>query len=371
MKKICTLFVAALCCATFTKAQEIANWSGWRTAAATFTFDDGAPSHITDVGPLFDEFGYKATFFLVTNWNPNWEGFQALVNNGHEVGSHSKSHGQNMQGQEKSSKDSINAHITGQDCNTVGYPNCNVPNDLTATKANYIAARTCGGNDDPIMGVNGPADWYKVNTIITGSADHDYYTTTADAFVTVLQQTVNKSGWVVFMTHGITGKNNNGEATYSLTPLDALRGALQWAQNHDNDMWVTTFRNAAMYCKERKAASFTLKSGDDSKKTYSLTHNIADDLCQYDYPLSLRVQLPNGWSTAYVSQVGHEIQPQIKDGYVYFDAIPNGGDIVLSETAETIDNITATTTATKRIENGQLLIERNGKTYTIQGQEVK
>ena len=97
MRKIFTLFITALCCASWMNAQEIANWSGWRTAAASFTFDDGAPSHITDVGPLFDEYGYKATFFLVTNWNPNWEGFQALVDNGHEVGSHSKSHGQNMQ----------------------------------------------------------------------------------------------------------------------------------------------------------------------------------------------------------------------------------------------------------------------------------
>ena len=369
MRKFFTLLCAAICCASWMNAQEIANWSGWRTAAASFTFDDGAPSHITDVGPLFDEYGYKATFFLVTNWNPNWEGFQALVDNGHEVGSHSKSHGQNMQGEEKSSKDSINAHITGQDCNTVGYPNCNAPSDFTAVRANYIAARTCNGNE-MIMDTNGPADWYKVGAIITGSNDVTYQTTTAEAFVAVLQQAVQKAGWVVFMTHGIVGKNN-GMASYSPTPIDALRGALQWAQNNDNDIWVTTFRNVVMYCKERQATSFTQVSGDNSRKTYSLTHNIADNLCQYDYPLSLRVPLPNGWNSAYVSQAGHEINLQMRDDYMYFDAIPNGGDIVLSETAEAIDNITTAITATKCIENGILLIKRNGKTYNAQGAEIK
>ena len=174
----------------------------------------------------------------------------------------------------------------------------------------------------------------------------------------------------MFMTHGIVG-NNNGMASYSPTPIDALRGALQWAQNNDNDIWVTTFRNVVMYCKERQATSFTQVSGDNSRKTYSLTHNIADNLCQYDYPLSLRVPLPNGWNSAYVSQAGHEINLQMRDDYVYFDAIPNGGDIVLSETAEAIENITTAITATKCIENGILLIERNGKTYNAQGAEIK
>ena len=61
----------------------------------------------------------------------------------------------------------------------------------------------------------------------------------------------------------------------------------------------------------------------------------------------------------------------MRDDYVYFDAIPNGGDIVLSETAEAIDNITTAITATKCIENGILLIKRNGKTYNAQGAEIK
>ena len=40
---------------------EIATWSGFRKGAASFTFDDGAPSHVNDVAPLFNKYGYKAT----------------------------------------------------------------------------------------------------------------------------------------------------------------------------------------------------------------------------------------------------------------------------------------------------------------------
>ncbi len=90
---------------------EIATQEGFRKGAASFTFDDGAPSHISDIGPIFRKYGYKATFYLVVNWNPDWSGFQGLADEGHEIGSHSNSHGQNMSGEEASSKKSIEGKI--------------------------------------------------------------------------------------------------------------------------------------------------------------------------------------------------------------------------------------------------------------------
>ena len=53
--------------AAFAQNAEIATWSGFRKGAASFTFDDGAPSHVTDAGPTFKKYGYKATFNLVVN----------------------------------------------------------------------------------------------------------------------------------------------------------------------------------------------------------------------------------------------------------------------------------------------------------------
>lgn len=61
--------------ATAAVSQEIATWAGFRQAAVSFTFDDGAPSQVTDAAPMFDKYGYKGTFNLVYNWNPNWSGF--------------------------------------------------------------------------------------------------------------------------------------------------------------------------------------------------------------------------------------------------------------------------------------------------------
>ena len=71
--------------ATFAQTAEIGTWAGFRKGAVSFTFDDGAPSHVSDAGPLFDKYGYKATFNLVVNWNPDWSGFGNMAKNGHEI----------------------------------------------------------------------------------------------------------------------------------------------------------------------------------------------------------------------------------------------------------------------------------------------
>ena len=193
---------------SFAQIAEIADWAGFRKAAVSFTFDDGAPSHISDGAPVFDKYGYKATFHLVTNWNPNWSGFQTLANNGHEIASHSSSHPTTMNGEEASSKQAIEKQITqNYGCLTVAYPNCNVPNESSVLQ-NYIAGRICNGSWQGIsdnMGKNGPSNWAKVPAIMTG--DQGSINST-NGFTGEMQKVIQSGGWVMFLTHGFSGKNN-------------------------------------------------------------------------------------------------------------------------------------------------------------------
>lgn len=311
-------------------AQEIATWAGFRQGAASFTFDDGAPSHVSDGAPVFDKYGYKGTFNLVYNWNPNWSGFQKMADNGHEIASHSNSHGNNMSGEEASSKTNIGGKINQKGgIQTVAYPNCNVPNQ-NAVSQNYIAGRICNGSWQgvpDIMGKDGPSDWTKVPALMTGSEGSIKST---NDFTGQMQKAIQQNGWVMFLTHGFSGKSN-GSATYSPTDLSAIDGALSWAKQHDSEIWVATFRDVTMYVKERKAAKIAAVSGGSATSmTFKLTHSIADDISKYDYPLSIRVKNSNGWTKVSGTQANKAIEASIKDGYIYFDAVPNGGDIVLS-----------------------------------------
>ena len=311
----------------YAQSAEIATWSGFRKGAASFTFDDGAPSHVNDAGPMFKKYGYKGTFNLVYNWNPNWSGFQGMADEGHEIASHSNSHGNNMSGEEASSKNNIKGKISQKyGIITVAYPNCNVPNE-SAVLQNYIVGRICNGSWQGMsdnMGKDGPSNWAKVPAIMTGSEGQLKRT---NDFTSQMQKVVQSNGWVAFLTHGFQGKSN-GSATYSPTDINAIDGALKWAQQNDKDIWVAPMGFVAMYIKERKASKIEAQDGGaEGSMTFELKHNIADNISKYDYPLSIRVK--SDWKKVEVTQDGAALESKIDGGYIYFDAVPNAGKIVV------------------------------------------
>ena len=313
--------------AAFAQNAEIATWSGFRKGAASFTFDDGAPSHVTDAGPTFKKYGYKATFNIVVNWNPNWSGFQGLADEGHEIASHSNSHGNNMSGEEASSKKAIEGKIKQKyGIITVAYPNCNVPNE-SAVKQNYIVGRICNGswkgmNDE--MGKDGPSNWAQVPATMTGAEGQLKST---NDFTGRMQKVIQSNGWAAFLTHGFQGKNN-GNATYSPTDINAIDGALKWAQQNDKDIWVAPMGHVAMYLKERKASKIEPQDGGAANTmAFELKHSIADNISKYDYPLSIRVK--SDWKKVEVTQDGAKLESKVDGGYIYFDAVPNAGKIVV------------------------------------------
>lgn len=319
------------------KKAEIATWEGWRTCAVTFTFNQGAPSHYSYVAPEFEKRGYRASFYLVSGWNPNWTEFQKLADKGHEIGTNGSRDyanvGNNMAGDEKYSKRAIEDKITSKyGCITVAYPNGNLPN-VDEVKANYIAGLgtmnfNLGVQEPSIISKDGTKiiNWTNVPTYFTGTESGIQ---SADDFKRIIGDTENKGGWVVFSTFGLSGKQN-GNATYSPINLKAITDTLDLIKNGDYNSWVAPTCNVAMYIKERNASTFTLKESSKHCDTYTLTHEIADKVCVYDYPLSVRVSAPELNCTIKVTQNGKEIESEIKDGMVYFSAVPNGGDIVVS-----------------------------------------
>lgn len=305
-------------------AQEIAIWDNWCRTAVTFTFDDGGQetnSH-TWAAERMDQYGFKGTFFLVTNWcdgNNSWNEYKSIAENGHEIGSHTVSHPSNCRDELDTSKEKIESKI-GQPCLTIAYSNCNHPGSEVLNY--YIGGRICSG------GVNSsdPANLSNIDAIICGtngvSSEAEFLSKCTGA----------NNGWVVFLIHGIQGHLSFG--SYSPTNETTFLSVLYWLQQNKSTFWVTTMRDAIMYIKERNSASFTKYSENASRVTYKLTlptSLTSNTLCNWDYPLSLRVPLPSGWSDVTVKQNSKTIESEIKDGKVYFKAVPNGGNIVLTK----------------------------------------
>ena len=68
-------------------------WPEGKSTAISLSFDDARPSQV-DIGTgLFDQYGVKATFFVLTSSvNKRLEAWKKAVANGHEIGNHTEKH---------------------------------------------------------------------------------------------------------------------------------------------------------------------------------------------------------------------------------------------------------------------------------------
>ncbi len=280
---------------------------------------------------MFNEFGYKLTMFTVTSptWYmpTHWDALQTAANQGHEIASHTVTHPhlpqltiENQTTELVSSQNTINSHITGDQCITIAYPYCE-PSNQTLTATYYIAGRTCSGQIVPST----PSNFYQISSIICGSSGS--VKTTAN-FIAKDNSAAASNGWCVFLIHGID--SDGGWSPLSSTILEE---SLEYLDANRDTFWVSTFSNVARYIKERNDVSITESSSSDTSITLQVTDTL--DNAIYNYPVTIRRPLPEDWLSAYVSQDGQPVDACIVEvdsiQYVMFDVVPDGGDVVLSK----------------------------------------
>jgi endo-1,4-beta-D-glucanase Y len=340
MKKSVSVFVALFCCAFFyavsSKAQipaayQVGTWKNFKPAAVTYTFDDNTSNQIPVAIPLLNTYGFKSTIFAVTqSMSPNWANMKTAANAGHEIGSHTVTHN-NLNGaaisaqdtELKNSQATINSNITTQKCYTVAYPNCNI-GDVSTIQKYYIAGRTCSGQIIP----SSPTDFYNLSSIICGNTGVN----TANDMNTRVNSAKTSGGWCVFLIHGI-----DGDGGYSPLASSVLSSHLSYVNTNTADYWVGTFGNVAKYIKERNAMSIAETTVTADSLRMTPTDNLDNTI--YDAAITIRRQLPSGWTAARVMQAGTIITSTIVTvntvKYVQFDVVPDKGVYTLANAAVT------------------------------------
>jgi hypothetical protein len=320
---------------TVMEPYEVGTWRGYRTAAVTYTFDDGSPNQYNIAIPMFNEFDYDLTLFIVTSpdwdWPADWAELQAAADAGHEIASHSVTHtslrdlSDSLQIVElRDSRDTINARITGQKCVTFANPYCTTIADTIISKF-YIAARICSGRNESST----PSNFMYISSIICGPSGT---LRTTQNFKDKFQSAASSEGWCVLLVHGVD--NDGGWSSLSST---ILRESLAYLDSNRVTYWVSTFSNVSRYILERNAVSVTELSAEDNSITVQVTDTL--DNAIFDYPVTLRRPLPQGWADAEVSQNGQDVGAQIVEinsvQHVMFDVVPDAGDVVITKTAST------------------------------------
>ncbi len=316
---------ALVFCQTIDPNYEVATWQGFTEAAVTYTFDDNCPNQYSVAIPIFNEFGFKATFFPVIDWAPQWAKFRDAADLGHEIGSHTVSHPSlsdlDLAAQEdelKNSKETIESNISGQNCMTLAYPFC-VPSDAALTRKYYIAARHCQGQ----IAKSTPSDFYNISSIICGESGS---IKTAGNFKTNMEAAAKASGWSVYLIHGI-----DGDGGYSSLGSSELRGSLEYLDENRERFWVATFGNVVRYIRERN--NISVNEAENGSDTISLEVTDTLDNTIYDHPVTLRRRLPAGWGDATVTQNGDSVEYRRvvlgSEFFIEFDVVTDAGTIMI------------------------------------------
>ena len=355
----------------------VTEWKDNKTAAYTATYDDGIIDSLERFLTLHEKYGFKATIALVPQFidreqhpddnyyqdeNGNdvhvsmgsWEDFRELVGTGYfEVASHMLNHAMKTvvgedgkesyvgrdvptflarEGEEALEQDFADSKARleqelGVPVDTLIYPHYDTNEAINTIAAKvYEAART-GGDE---MDGNSPdgSNYYSLysktfyDRVISAEED-----TTADEAKEWLDAAIEKGYWLITVGHG-----NNYEG-WGAPPLSVYDGFYGYVAENRDIVWVDTMGTIGEYMKERNNSTIRLISSTATSYAISLTDTLDNSI--YDQTLTVRTNIPANWAGVRVKQGGAVLASRIETGdggkYVYYNALPDAGDIVISK----------------------------------------
>ncbi|MFT4177633.1 MAG: polysaccharide deacetylase family protein [Luteolibacter sp.] len=297
-------------------AARIAEFSGDRAGAISYTFDDNIRDQYTLAVPMMNEFGLKGTFFVIAGRtaetpeegeqkanDPNirkqwggisWPELKIMFDQGHEIASHTWSH-RNMA---KISPEDAEAELSkayeaiktriGQAPLTLAFPfNASSPEVKDMALKYHVNFRS-----------------YQVGA--SGK-------TTVDSLKKWADNAASEKKWAVLMLHGIA----RGYA--SLSDPEILREHFKYVKSREKDLWVDTFANISRYRKEHENAEIKLE-GSNGNITCTLTSSLDPQI--YNFPLTLVIET-KGARAVSAKRDGKPLPAEIRNGALFIEASPD------------------------------------------------
>ncbi len=371
------VFVMSASAAGDASKYKIGDWANFAQGAISHTFDDNMNTNPTaPEQAAFNDKKFHITLFVQTGSSPNWNNCKSSFAKGHEIASHSVSHGSPSPSSEfSSSQKTIQQNVPGEKCVSYAYPNCKNPGGATQV---FIAARTC---ESSTPNNKSPSDWGNIQSKGFGSGAGGY-PNDANSLNSYANSAASSNGWGVGLHHGIGSQSHN----WAVTNLNAMKSHLDYLDQNRDKIWMETFGNVARYIKERNAAQITEKSSSGGSFTIEVkAPNL--DTSIFNYPLSIQRELPSGWDETKIKVTQNDIDVPdtvVTDNtkkYIRFKAVPNAGDVVITTTSNTKGRYwgftTAMTSPVKRLHTDLIIDPRgfNGSSlnvtlFNLQGKEL-
>lgn len=302
-----------------------------KKAAVTITFDDADYEAAEFYDGLFEKYNLRGTAMLVADWveEDKISDWKKLLENGNmDFGNHSMSH-QLKYDEGTITETQLKEDITGgyekikemfptAEIMTFASPYTRKTTAaITEMKKNHYANRGGGsGFADPLPSESTLFDLPGYVVLNTNSADD---------LNSKIDSAITEHKWFIHMLHGV------GDGTYNIKE-SVCDEHFKYIGSKSDDVWVGTFNEVVKYIYEHKNANAEYEWIKENAMSIVLTDSLDDEI--FDFPVTLKVNVPADWNGAEYSQDGTETVDVVTENgekYVYINAVPDKGSILIEK----------------------------------------
>lgn len=308
---------------------EICLWKDDKVAPVSFTVDDNSAPDVPWWLEMADKYGLKVTWFIISkNVGGNgvggtWDLWKEVLARGQDVQSHTHTHlhvdepgWENIEWEYAESQKLIEENLPGHRVRFLAYPggpNSKL-NDRTVAGKYYAGARGVTGT---LVAPN-VVDYLGVRAITEDSFDNPK-TQWADLKRVLDPADKVYRAWGIYIYHGVKDKNPERPLFHFI------------AENKDS-FWIAQFGDVSLYAQERDTATLKVTENTASKISFTLEDRMDDKA--FDFPLTVKVRVPDGWKTVSATQGGKavgaaRIEHEGKS-FALVQAVPDRGAVSLA-----------------------------------------
>lgn len=326
-----------------------------RASALRFTGIKGAVEYHNNAGTLFEQEKFEESFKVVDEayaevrkqkgaargWRNSsgdmitWKEIKQFAANGHEFGSHTISHPRlavldeaNMLYELEKCKEEIEKELGSDHTFSAECP-FGTENERVMEYAYKVHPALRNRMPEPFL-----EEINRGNDMTPGLSDKPYIQWQRGPLkktsVPLMKSWVDtllthNNVWLVLTFHGVDGVG------WEAKPHEELQEYFEYMKEHEDSLWIAPFRDVTKYIRERMAAKIDAQHNDDEIRV-KLEHTLDKNL--YNYPLTLKTYLPEGWQKVKVRQgdeeTGAAVLTDDAGPYVLYSAMPNAGEVIIS-----------------------------------------
>ncbi len=266
-RKSLTLYILLLFAVIIAQGQEVQDftWPNGAKAALCLTYDDGLPSHVNTVAPMLEKYNFNGTFFptlSAPSLREDLAKWKALTKDGHELGNHMVYHPcqksepdmdwvRDYHDLDKYTLEQVYAEIElansflqaidGQSVRTFAYPCSHMYAGGVSYKDGLHQYATAGraSSEAQLSLVQTEAiDLFSVPSWAPNGHG-------ANDLIAYIEQIIEKKTFSTLTFHGVG-------AEHMIISKEAHEKMLQYLDNHRDEIWVTTFKEATDYLRQKR-----------------------------------------------------------------------------------------------------------------------